>query len=364
LSAHPQLAQLDFVVPDLFDTSGGIARISCAMSLALCHWAERHDIRLCVHVLLDQGGRRKAAYLPEPHEYRTYDGDRAHLARALLARTWRAPGQRRAVVFAHPNLAVLGLAFPPWSKIAVVAHGIDVWTRLRLERRLALRRADIVWPVSEDTAAHLVRNQGVSPTRIKVIHNALDPLWPLPPNPVRSQAHLLAVSRLHPEHTYKGIDLTLQAIARLAPNERPPFVIAGQGPDQARLQALASQLDLDVTFPGRVSDARLAELFQGARAFVLPSSGEGFGLVYLEAMAFALPCIAARAGGSPEVVKHDLTGVVIPPGDIDALTLALRRVLSDEGRRMGLAGRALVEREFLFSMYESRVHAALDALLA
>lgn len=364
MSARSPIAQLDFVVPDLFDTSGGIARISCALSLALCHWAERQDIRLRVHVLLDQGGRRKAAYLPEPHEYRTYDGDRARLARALLERTWRRPGQRRAVVFAHPNLAVPGLAFPPWAKIAVVAHGIDVRTPLRLERRLALRRADVVWPVSEDTAAHLVRNQGVSPSRIKVIHNALDPMWPLPPNPVRGKAHLLAVSRLHPEHAYKGIDLTLQAMARLTPGEGPPFVIAGHGPDQQRLAALASHLGLDVTFAGRVSDVRLAELFQNARAFVLPSSGEGFGLVYLEAMAFALPCIAARAGGSPEVVAHDLTGVVIPPDDIDALTHALRRVLSDEGCRMGLAGRAVVEREFLFPKYEGRVHAALDALFA
>lgn len=355
--------QLDFVVPDLFGTSGGIARISSAMSLALSHWAERHGLRLVVHALLDQGGRRKVQYLPEPHDYRSYDGHRASLVRALLERAWREPGRPRIAVFAHPNLAATDLGFPPWVKTAVVAHGIDVWTRLRLERRLALRRADAVWPVSHDTAGHLVRTQGVPPERIRVIHNALDPFWPLPASPhPKATGHVLAVSRLHPEHAYKGIDLTLEALAHLSPAERPPFVIAGHGPDQPRLEGIAARLGLDVTFAGRVSDAELATLFHGARAFVLPSTGEGFGLVYLEAMAFALPCVTARAGGAPEVVDDGVTGVVIPPNDLDALTAALRRVLSSEGAAMGLAGRQRVEREFLFPTYEAHVHEALDAL--
>lgn len=364
MKSRRTLAQLDFVAPDIFDSDGGIGRIARAMTLALAHWADRHNVRLVVHALMDQGGRRKIAYLPVPHTYRSYDGARPRLVRELMTNAWRDLSRPHLVIFAHPNLAVSGLLLPPWVKIAVVAHGIDVWARLRFERMLALRRADVIWPVSHDTARHLTQTQGVPASQIKVLHNALDPCWPLPMRPRRGERNLLAVSRLHPEHTYKGIDLTIEALSGLAPGERPHFVVAGDGPDRPRLEALATKYGIEVTFTGRVSDARLAELYADALAFVLPSTGEGFGLVYLEAMAFALPCIAADAGGATEVVEHEVTGLLVPPRDVPALTAALRRVLTSEGRTMGLAGRARVEREFLFSSYEARVHSALQALTA
>lgn len=352
---------LDLVVPDLFDSDGGIARIGRALSLACAHWAEARGATLTVHALMDEGGRRRLAYLPEPHDYRVYDGLRPRLARTLLERAWRRPRARRIAVFAHPNLAVLDLLLPPAVKTAVLAHGIDVWTPLRAERRLALRHADALWAVSHDTARHLVTTQGAAAERVRVIPNALDPLWPLPETPTRGDRHLLAVSRLHPEHRYKGIDLTIEALARMP--ARPRLVVAGHGPDRPWLEALPAARGIDVSFVGRVDDAALATLYRDAIAFVLPSAGEGFGLVYLEAMASALPCIAAAAGGAPEVVLHDRTGVVVAPGDVEGLARAIARVSSDEGRVMGLAGRARLEAEFLFATYEARVHAALDALL-
>ena len=351
---------IDLVVPDLFDSDGGIARIGRALSLACAHWAEARDATLTVHALMDEGGRRKLAYLPEPHDYRVYDGVRPRLARTLLERAWRRPRARRVAVFAHPNLAVVGLLLPPAVKTAVLAHGIDVWTPLRGERRLASRRADALWAVSHDTARHLVTTQGARAERVRVIPNALDPLWPLPETPTRGDRYLLTVSRLHPEHRYKGIDLTIEALARMP--VRPPLVVAGHGPDRPWLAALAAARGVVVTFVGRVDDDALAALYRDALAFVLPSAGEGFGLVYLEAMAFALPCIAAAAGGAPEVVLHERTGVVITPGDTEGLARAIARVISDEGRVLGLAGRARAEAEFLFPTYQARVHAALDAL--
>jgi len=354
-------AALDLVVPDLFDADGGIARIARAMALALSGWADARGAALTVHALMDQGGRRELAYLPEPHVYRSWDGERARLARAVLTNAWGRPMRRRAVVFAHPNLAVLGLALPWSAKTAVVAHGIDVWTPLRAERRLALRRADALWPVSRDTARHLVQTQGTDTARVRVIPNALDPRWPLPEAPTRGGRHLLAVSRMHPEQRHKGLDLTIEALARLT--DAPPLVIAGHGPDRDRLEALARARGVTATFTGRVDDTALAALYRDAIAFVLPSSGEGFGLVYLEAMAFALPCVAAAAGGAPEVVVHGETGVVIAPGEVGALADAIARVVSDEGEHMGRAGRARLEAEFLYPTYEARVHAALDALI-
>lgn len=363
MSERPRVASVDFVTPDLFGPSGGIARISRAMSLAIARWASAHGLALNVHALMDRGDALDPRYLPAPHVYRAYRGRRLRLARELVARMLRPTRGRRLVVIAHPHLAVLRLAFPPWVRTAVVAHGIDVATPLRRERRFALRGAHALWPVSRDTAAQLVAQQGVEPRRIRVVENALDPFWPLPEPPARRGEFLLSVGRLHPGHAYKGFDLTLEALAQIPAVRRPPLVIVGDGPDRARLEALAARLGVSARFAGAVDDAALAALYRGAGAFVLPSTREGFGLVYLEAMASALPCIAARAGGAPEVVRDGETGVVIPPGDVGALAAAIEDVLGERGAALGLAGRARVERELSYPAYERRVHEALDALL-
>lgn len=350
---------IDFVVPDLFGSSGGIARIARAMTLALSRWAELRDATLTVHALMDQPGRLQERYLPLPHIYHAYEGQRARLAQRVLGRTWR--GNMRAVVFAHPHLSVMSLGYPPFVKTAVVAHGVDVWAPLRLERRIALRRADALWPVSEDTARRLREVQGIDGRAIRVLPNGLDPFWP-DDTTSTADGYLLAVGRLQPESPTKGIDLVIEALARLP--DRPPLVIAGDGPDRARLEALAARLGVEARFAGPIGDAALFELYRGARAFVLPSSREGFGLVYLEAMSFGLPCVAANAGGAPEVVRDGETGVIVPPGDVDAVAAAIRRVLGPEGAVMGAAGRARVEREFLYPAYEARVHAAIDLLVS
>lgn len=339
------MTSIDVVLPDLFDAGGGIARISRAFVKAVCEWAFANGATVDVHVLRDTGARRDDRYLPRPAGYHAYAGARGRLARALILRAWRGA----TVVFGHVNLAALALAFPPTSRVALVAHGIEVWGTLRPDRALALRRAAVTWPISAMTAT-AVRGHGAR--RVQVIANALDPYWPLPPLHVGT-GHLLAVARLDPSDAYKGIDVTLAALARLP--DPPRLVVVGEGADRARLQALART---PVTFTGAVDDATLQALYADASAFVLPSTGEGFGLVYLEAMAHGLPVIGARAGGTPEVVVDGETGVLVAPGDVDALAHALGHL----DPAMGPRGRARVERHFLYPRYAADVAAALSAL--
>lgn len=353
---------IDFVVPDLFDSIGGIARIARSMALAIGNWADARQVAFEVSALVDASGQRDERYLPARFPLHVYGERRFALSRDLVNRAWSEPG-RRIFVFAHPNLGSLVAAFPPGTRSAVVAHGIDVWTPMRLERRLALRRATRFWPVSQSTARHLSDTQGLDAQRTRVVLNALDPFWPLPSLAARpARDFLLTVARLHPNHRYKGIDLTIEALAMLPAERRPMIVVAGDGPDRPRLEALASSLGVVVQWAGQVDDAQLKDLFARASAFVMPSTGEGFGLVYLEAMAFGLPCVAARAGGAPEVVIDGDTGVVVAPGDKVALASAIETVTGDRGAEMGRLGRARVERYFLFKHYELRLHDVLDEL--
>ena len=286
-----------------------------------------------------------------------YGGDRKRMSAAVV----RAGLGGSLVIFMHPNLAVLGPLFRWRSKYVVVSHGVEVWSPMSRLRMLGMRQAAAHWAVSENTKWYLGEVQGIAGERVRVIRNALGPGAVLPERSAAAERargdYLLVVSRLHPDDAYKGVDLVIEAAAG-----RWPVVVAGDGPDRGRLEALARARGGDVRFMGRVDDATLGRLFAEARAFVLPSAGEGFGLVYLEAMAHGLPCVAAKAGGAPEVVVDGLTGVVVPPRDIEALRVAMGRVCGEEGLAMGFAGRERLEREFLFSRYEREVHAALAAL--
>lgn len=145
----------------------------------------------------------------------------------------------------------------------------------------------------------------------------------------------------------KGLEGLLRSLAQVPRSERPPLVILG--PDwgeQAALEAVARSLGIadQISFLGRLDRPAYRGVFRAARAFVLPSEWEAFGLVLLEAMAADLPIVATSVGGVPEVLEQGRSGLVVPYGDLPALAGAIRTVVHDEGRRAELvrAGRARV----------------------
>lgn len=159
---------------------------------------------------------------------------------------------------------------------------------------------------------------------------------------------VLSVGRLVPR---KAHDLLLHAVARLVREGEPvEAVLVGEGPQRARLEALARELGIAdrVRFAGFVSDDVLRDYYAAADAFVLPSRRlperdgvEGFGIVFREAGAAGLPVIGAATGGIPEAVEHGKTGFLVTPDDADALADALKRLARDpdQARRMGEEGR-------------------------
>jgi glycosyltransferase involved in cell wall biosynthesis len=139
----------------------------------------------------------------------------------------------------------------------------------------------------------------------------------------------------------KGIDVLLDALARL--EEPPPLLVAGDGEERGVLEAQAEKLGLArVRFLGRREDK--PALLAACDALVMPSRKEGLGVAALEAMACARPVIATRVGGLAEAVRHEQTGLLVPPGDPDALAAAIARLLTDADlrRRLGAAGPARV----------------------
>lgn len=230
--------------------------------------------------------------------------------------------------------------------------------------RLAARLTDRFVCVSADSARQAIR-QGVSPRVVRVLHNGID-LTRFEPAARPNDGPIVTVARLSPE---KDIDTLLRATA-LAIQEDVALrlEIAGDGACMGDLRRTAAELGLKgcVRFLGQVRD--VPSLLARAGLFVLPSRTEGVSLTLLEAMASGLAVVASRVGGNPEVVADGETGLLVPPGDPDALAAAILRLLRDgaERRRMEQAGRRRVERCFdvrrMTAAYE-RLYLGMDGAL-
>lgn len=149
----------------------------------------------------------------------------------------------------------------------------------------------------------------------------------------------------------KGLPDLLRATAFLLERKMDVrVVLAGDGPERRRLEALARELQIEasVEFRGHVTHADVPQVLRELDIFVMPSRAEGFGVAALEASAAGLPVVASRVHGIPDVVRHGSTGVLVPPRDVAALAAAMEQLAADPAKRgdMGMAGRAFVERRY------------------
>jgi glycosyltransferase involved in cell wall biosynthesis len=228
--------------------------------------------------------------------------------------------RRRAklVLAAHPNLAPVTQAMrvaAPRLRTIVCTHGIEVWEPLSTLRRRALQHASLVLAPSHSTAAYVMEQQRVPSSRIRVLPWGLDPLFEAllatslqtpPPDSFPKGRVILTVGRWLASERYKGMDTLITALPRLLPRwPELQLAIAGQGDDRQWLEELAQQngVKRHVHFLSGLSYTQLATCYAACEIFALPSRGEGFGLVYLEAMARGKPVIGGAHGGAPEVIE-------------------------------------------------------------
>jgi len=329
-------------------------------------------------------------------------GARAFAGRqgALALAVWRrqlAAGRRIALVYdlLGPARAQAWLPAALRAPYLVALYGIEVWRRLSGSRSGALRHATVRLATSSYTVTGArAANRDFGPVEVLPLCLEERPPAGEVDGALLDRAgrdYLLIVGRMAATERYKGHEQLLQAMTRLpeaapgahlpprlpaagnlgprlpaAGNVQPRLVIAGDGDDRPRLEALAATLGLAgrVLFTGFVSEATLAELYARAAVFVMPSRGEGFGLVYLEAMRAGRPCVAARASAAAEIVADGETGLLVDPLDPDAIAGALGRLLAapELARAMGEAGRRRLERLFTPGRFRERLWPLLDRL--
>ncbi len=360
------------LVTDAFGGQGGIAKFNRDLLNALC--AAPNVTRVVALPRLQPGPPEP---MPEKLEFNTRGlGGKLRYALAVLRCAIQRP-RPSVVLCGHINLLPLAFlvrmivrclapGFRP--ALALIIHGVDAWqpTRSWLTNRLA-RQVDVVLAVSEFTRKRFWNWAQPKSARFNILPNCVDlaRFTPGPKNPamqgcygLRGRTVLLTVARLSAAERYKGIDQVLEALPVLGKQiENLAYLIVGDGDDRERLVAKAKSLGLavlengtqghsaslasvrhppgssspapaaQVIFAGHIPESEKVDHYRLADAFVMPGWGEGFGIVYLEAMACGVPVLASKLDASQEAVRHGELGVLVNPKQSDELQAGVHAVL-------------------------------------
>ncbi|HXF92291.1 MAG TPA: glycosyltransferase [Nitrospiraceae bacterium] len=283
----------------------------------------------------------------------TLRGLGSRLLQGVLAFARLMRDMKVALVHANGSRAMVyaGLA-SMWVRRPVIWHVRVAESDGRLDRVL-FRLAD---RVIVNSAAVGERFAWADMKKVRCIHNGVNMVHFAPRPAPRDLRKRLGMAEGEPVAAsvgrfvaYKGYGDLLEAAAlvqRVRPDTR--WVLAGEGELRSGLEAQSRKLGLGlrVHFTGWLDDVR--EVLALCDVFVLPSRGEHFGRVLIEAMAMAKPVVATDGGGVPEIVRHGETGLLVPPGRPAHLAQAILILLNDPAYAvtLGMAGRERVEREF------------------
>lgn len=358
VSAQPDASRYCFVFLEIFSQEGGIQSYVKDVLTAFLEADERHQAD--VFLLRDGadcdnpfGGDRRL-------RFHYCQGRSAQLGRVQLAARLGVNLLRHRpcrIICGHVNLAPLVrlLAQPLGLSYGVMTYGKEVWQAVPGGQRRALQAAQQIWTISRYSRDRLCAANQIPPQQVEMLPCVVDgdQFSPGPkPQPwlekygLGDALVLMTVARLWSGDIYKGVDVTIRALPQiLAQHPEVKYLVIGRGDDQPRLAQLAQDLGVGdrVIFAGFVATADLVDHYRLADAYVMPSQ-EGFGIVYLEAMACGVPVLAGDADGSADPLQDGRLGWQVPHRDSDGVGAAVLEMLAGikglgEDNRQGLADR-------------------------
>lgn len=246
----------------------------------------------------------------------------------------------------HINLAPLihKLCKPLGIPYTILTYGKEVWWRLPDNQRRALQQAQAIWTISRYSGDRLCEANDIASDRVKILPCVVDETVFTPgekPAPLitkyglENSQVLMTVARLWSGDIYKGVDVTIRALPQIIEVfPQVKYLVIGRGDDLPRLQKLAQDLGVSdrVVFAGFVPTAELVAHYRVADAYIMPSQ-EGFGIVYLEAMACGKPVLSGDADGSADPLQDGKLGWRVPHRDPDAVAAACIEILHHRDRR-------------------------------
>lgn len=328
-----------YLATEAFGSSGGIAKFNRDLISALNASVVVSDI---VAINRNQAFSPKRLPLKLYNNVRGVKGKVQYLRE--IARMLRAYKKIDLVICGHINLLPVSYIASrlKQARLWCILHGIDAWQPHRnIWINNLLKYTDQFIVVSEFTICRFTDWARIDRDKVFLLHNCYDPAdFQVGPKPqylldrynLNGRTNLLTLGRLNSLERYKGFDEVLEILPELV-NDIPDisYIIAGAGPDKQRLADKAAKLGVKdrVVFTGYVPENEKVDHYRLADVYVMPGKGEGFGIVYLEAMACGIPVVASKADGSREAVRNGMLGIVVnpqDPGDVkQGILMALKR---------------------------------------
>lgn len=336
------LSSVLFIGLSTFSRIGGIQNFNRRLLKNITSLSLNGELGDCVaHLLGDEEGD-----LPEDQrEALGFGSQRLRFVfRSLLSAR-----NRDILLVGHINLiplAFIAKLIRPSIRTILFVHGDEVWNDELRPRRfyepMLLKYIDQIAAVSAYTARTMSRHYGPPLSRFSIFPNAID-------NFTRAEYsraagnRILCVTRISRDDARKHVDQIIRAVAELTRKDVPlTLTIVGDGDIRKDLEDLARSLRIEqhVLFAGSVSSAELEEYYENADVFILPSSKEGFGIVFLEAWRHGLPVICGSQGAPPEIISDGVDGLVVDEADPVDIARKIERILvnSTEAAQMGSNG--------------------------
>lgn len=336
------MKKICFLYMNAFSVTGGIEKFNSSFLKALNELSNESCIDPRAYSMYDAVVNEK--YFSK-QRFRGFSGSRVWFVLYAVFSSFKFD----KIILGHINLAPVGWLIRkinPKAEIILIAHGIEVWEKQANFKAKLLKLANEIWCVSHFTKTKMTEsNPGINPEKVSIFPNTIDEHFSLPDkfekpeyllkryNLTPRQKIILTVTRLSSSEKYKGYDNVIKVLAKLTdPDIR--YIMGGKADEaeMSRVENLIKQYNAEslVNMTGYIKDEELTDHYLLADVFIMPSKGEGFGIVFIEAMACGCKVIAGNKDGSTEALQHGALGTLIDPDDPGQIEAALRSALSGQ----------------------------------
>ena len=313
------------------------------MGHALHQVARKNDWKFNMYSAYDTNADLMPQYLPAA-SFKGFNANRG----AFVIKAIKEGIKSDVIILTHINLAIVGFIIKkinPKCQVWLVAHGIEVWQPLSFWQTAFLNLSDKVLCVSNFTKQKMLGLHDCNPGKFVVLNNAIDPFMKLPlafakPERLISQYNLTknnlviyTLTRLANSEQYKGHDQVIKVISKIkAKFPGIKYILSGQYDiaEENRIKTLISAacVENDVILTGFIDEKDIPDYFLLADIFILPSKKEGFGIVFIEALACGLPVICGNADGSIDAIRNGELGQAIDADNLDEIEVAISNMLA------------------------------------
>jgi phosphatidylinositol alpha-1,6-mannosyltransferase len=364
-----------FLTLRVFSAAGGIERVCRIAGKAFYELCNGPDSSFQVYSMYGKSTDVNPQYFPAENFYGFEVNKLSYVANGV-----KKGITSDVVILSHINLLLVGYLIKkisPKTKLVLIAHGIEVWKKFPAWKKNMLKRVDCILAVSHYTKERMMALNQLDTQKIIVLNNCLDPFLPKLDSEKKSEPLmkkyglcekdivLLTLSRLTITEKYKGYDEVIEVVHQLS-EEYPTlkYLLVGKYDEEEkkRINKLIDRRDLNdvVILAGYIPDEELADYYNLADIFIMPSKKEGFGIAFIEAMYYDKPVIAGNKDGSVDALLNGKLGLLVNPDNEKEIGDAIKKIITDQPQY--LPDHQLLMQHFSYEVYKNNLKQAIETL--